>query len=362
MALAGTQATYRPDAGFSGTDGFTFAAWDGSIDSNLATVTVTVTTPTCTPTVTATVPASATAGDSVSFAATLSASGCSGDPAYDWDYGDGSPHGTAAATTHVYSAAGSFTWRVTATIGGATASATGTVSIAAGPGSRTFLFFVARNAGANGTLWRTNLVVLNPSSAATTVTLVFTPEGGGAAVTRTIDLGAGAAKRYDDAIDELFGIRDGDSLGPVVARSDAPLAISTRVWNVSGAGSMGQSFEAVEAADCLASGSQALLPRLEGGSAFRTNLGVLNLGSGSTDVAVRFFDQNGAPLGTPLSIKVGPDGWSRANGVFDAAGLSPADYAWATLEIQAGPGPVWGYASIVDQVTGDPTTVPMKKR
>jgi hypothetical protein len=40
--LSGRTATYIPEAGFSGTDAFTFAAWDGSIDSNLGTVTVTV--------------------------------------------------------------------------------------------------------------------------------------------------------------------------------------------------------------------------------------------------------------------------------------------------------------------------------
>ena len=42
VGLSGTTATYFPYAGFTGTDTFTYAAWDGSIDSNLATVTVTV--------------------------------------------------------------------------------------------------------------------------------------------------------------------------------------------------------------------------------------------------------------------------------------------------------------------------------
>jgi hypothetical protein len=42
--IAGTNATYIPDAGFSGVDTFTFAAWDGSVDSNLATVKISVAT------------------------------------------------------------------------------------------------------------------------------------------------------------------------------------------------------------------------------------------------------------------------------------------------------------------------------
>jgi len=40
--LTGTTATYFPEPGFGGSDAFTFAAWDGQTDSNLATVSVTV--------------------------------------------------------------------------------------------------------------------------------------------------------------------------------------------------------------------------------------------------------------------------------------------------------------------------------
>ncbi len=53
VGLIGKQATFFPDAGFSGSDAFTFAAWDGSTDSNLGTVSVSVggsAGPTATPT------------------------------------------------------------------------------------------------------------------------------------------------------------------------------------------------------------------------------------------------------------------------------------------------------------------------
>ena len=42
VAITGSQALLYPDAGFDGSDAFTFAAWDGKRESNLATVTVTV--------------------------------------------------------------------------------------------------------------------------------------------------------------------------------------------------------------------------------------------------------------------------------------------------------------------------------
>ncbi len=40
--IAGTTATYIPDSGFAGTDTFTFAAWDGSTESNLGTISIAV--------------------------------------------------------------------------------------------------------------------------------------------------------------------------------------------------------------------------------------------------------------------------------------------------------------------------------
>lgn len=42
VALSGVQATYYPEAGFLGADSFTFAAWDGSTDSNLGAISVSV--------------------------------------------------------------------------------------------------------------------------------------------------------------------------------------------------------------------------------------------------------------------------------------------------------------------------------
>ena len=42
VGVTGTQATFFPESGFTGTDTFTYAAWDGSVNSNLGNVTVTI--------------------------------------------------------------------------------------------------------------------------------------------------------------------------------------------------------------------------------------------------------------------------------------------------------------------------------
>ena len=72
--LNGTTAEYLPDAGFTGSDTFTFAAWDGSTDSNLATVSVSVNAAPATapPSATPTVPPSSTRGASPTPTPTVS--------------------------------------------------------------------------------------------------------------------------------------------------------------------------------------------------------------------------------------------------------------------------------------------------
>jgi hypothetical protein len=54
VGLNGRQATFFPEPGFVGSDSFTFAAWDGSTDSNLGTVSVSVSAAPATPTMRAT--------------------------------------------------------------------------------------------------------------------------------------------------------------------------------------------------------------------------------------------------------------------------------------------------------------------
>ena len=77
---------------------------------------------------TATAPASLTPGGTAAFAANATTSGCYDSPAYDWDFGDGSPHSNLQNPTHTY-AEGTYTWTVTASIGQDTCNHSGTIAV-----------------------------------------------------------------------------------------------------------------------------------------------------------------------------------------------------------------------------------------
>jgi PKD repeat protein len=61
--------------------------------------------------------------------ASASALSCAGSIRYDWDFGDGSPHGSGASAAHTFHTPGSYTWIMTASIEGTSCIQTGTVIV-----------------------------------------------------------------------------------------------------------------------------------------------------------------------------------------------------------------------------------------
>ena len=121
--------TYTPASGFAGADGFTYAISDGFGGTASAGVTITVTNVNDPPTVTLNAsPRTGTAPLTVTFTAAAT------DPdndtlTYTWDFGDGAVITGAASESHTYTAAGTFTAKVTASDGALSASATTTVTV-----------------------------------------------------------------------------------------------------------------------------------------------------------------------------------------------------------------------------------------
>jgi PKD repeat protein len=69
----------------------------------------------------------------VAFAAQGTPTNCSGSVAYDWDFGDGSTHASAQNPAHTYTDPGTYTWTVTASIGAAVTSKSGTITVRSAP-------------------------------------------------------------------------------------------------------------------------------------------------------------------------------------------------------------------------------------
>ncbi|MDX2030531.1 MAG: PKD domain-containing protein [Blastocatellia bacterium] len=71
----------------------------------------------CTVNCTATVPTTGQNGVAIAFAATATTSGCTAQPTFEWDFGDGSAKSNQQNPSKTYASAGTYNWTLTTTVG-----------------------------------------------------------------------------------------------------------------------------------------------------------------------------------------------------------------------------------------------------
>jgi hypothetical protein len=112
LGASNNVATYFPEPGFVGQDTFTFAAWNGSKNSLLATGTVNVAQGPISLGAVANVPPNWPAGWPVPFSVVANPINTTAPVNFDWNFGDGSPPGTNQHPAHTYAMPGSYLWTV----------------------------------------------------------------------------------------------------------------------------------------------------------------------------------------------------------------------------------------------------------
>ena len=131
VGLSNSMATYSPSPGFVGTESFTFAAYDGAKNSNLATGTVAVAQGPFSLGVVGHAPPGYPARWPVAFVAVPVVTNSISPVTFLWDFGDGTGPSSEQFAQHTYTLPGSYTWKVVATIDAANATNQGTIQIQA---------------------------------------------------------------------------------------------------------------------------------------------------------------------------------------------------------------------------------------
>jgi hypothetical protein len=307
----------------------------------------------------AAVPGTAAVGEAVAFQATATATGCSGVPGFAWDFGDGES-GSGQNVSHAYSQGDTtYGWSLTVTVDDRTCTDTGTIAVEGGPPPEfsQLVPAVVHTPGEAGTQWRTSLALLNPGPGTVQVDLTLVTAG--ASVLASVTLEGGLSAEWVDVVVDLFGQSStARTSGAVHLAADAPVLATSRTYNQTATGTYGQYLPALSTAHCLGQGETGYLMQLKDNDDFRTNVGFANLGTGSVPVRVQLHDDYGLAIGVPLDVTVAAGAWSQVNDVFETSHAGPHDLAWATVQAQ-GAGAVWAYASVVDNRTGDATTIPV---
>jgi len=129
LGVSNSVLTYFPNAGFTGSDTFTYAAWDGSKNSTLVTGTVSVTQGPYSIEVATHVASNSPAGWPVAFAVVPTVTNNTNAVAFNWSFGDGLASDTNQFNQHIFAAPGTYLWQVVATIGVVSTTNTGKIVV-----------------------------------------------------------------------------------------------------------------------------------------------------------------------------------------------------------------------------------------
>jgi hypothetical protein len=221
--------------------------------------------------------------------------------------------------------------------------------------------------GLNQSQWRSDLGLLNNSvfdlGIRTTANVQIAFYGTSGTVTNTTTVAVGAQSILTDVVGQLGGTGS----GALKVTSDQPLEVTARTYNQVAStencyanGTEGQDYPAVVSSGGLGAGQSAYLAGLTENASYRCNIGVVNIGTAPATVLVTLFDGEGDNLGN-YTVSLAAGQWSQATQPFlNDAGQTAMDSGYATITVQTGSG-VFGFASVIDNITNDPTTVAMQQ-
>lgn len=213
----------------------------------------------------------------------------------------------------------------------------------------------AHGGGAHGSVWRTDVCLLNRSGEAASAEIIFHRDNGETG-TYSTTLSDGQQLVLGDIVAEL-GMAGS---GAIEIDADGPLLASSRTFNSGEDGTFGLFLDGVSAQGAANDGDIVWLPQLRQNGSFRTNIGLANTGDTQARIRIFLYDASGGELVSRWkTLEAG--GWMQLQEPFARlAGRSDIDSGSAKVEVASGNG-VITYASVIDNATNDGTAISMKK-
>ena len=232
--------------------------------------------------------------------------------------------------------------------------------------STTRVAAVTHTLGFNGTPWRSDIAVSNPSTSDASV--AYTYRQGGSAQTISDTVPAGTSMGWQDFLVDRFGKSPSTTeTGSLQVYSSNPaLLVSSRTYAnpaeatpPAGIGTFGQYLDGLGPESFVPYFGRAVLPLLRNDADFYTNIGFLN-GGPACNVGFQLYDGNGAAIGLDAPAQTSAPA-SGARSTTCSAQPEPASTKPPTRSSGSRiPGDqVWFYASVIDRRTKDPTTIPV---
>lgn len=202
--------------------------------------------------------------------------------------------------------------------------------------------------GALGTSWRTDLWISNWTMGRQEVTATLYPTSG-EPVTTTFDVGSADTVELRDVVLSTFGLAN--AKGMILLTVDTPFGFqaTARIYNVGNP--MGEFGQFVPGIAIARLERQAFVAGLAGVDGNRSNFGIANPNDLDVDVTVYVLDSHGDLLHTE-EMTVGATSVVQVNDLFAELGVPPQRGLQLDMHT-AGGMPIYGYASVVRNDTGD---------
>ncbi len=218
---------------------------------------------------------------------------------------------------------------------------------------RWYLPGAAETAGRNGTRFSSTLTLCNPGSVQVPVQIGFIPYPGRPVPpeqSRTLE--PSETIRQERVLQALFGLTS--DAGTLTFASSVPLYSALTTENVaSPTGTYGLALQPVDASSLLTTGLTGYSIWVTQNAAFRTNVALFLPDQGSS-VTLEIYDEQNILRGSTTVTAAVPMSWQAA--ISDLIG--PTDLNLGRVEMHVNQGRAFGYAAVVDNVTGDGIAVP----
>ncbi|HEX7190799.1 MAG TPA: CHRD domain-containing protein [Thermoanaerobaculia bacterium] len=239
------------------------------------------------------------------------------------------------------------------------------VSGTVGATNELFVPVVGSVPGLNNTMWRTDLNLYNNNlSSPSTMYLQYFPEGSTSATAQVAaftGLKAGASSMTPDIVATLFN-NSVTGIGALRILSSGSVFANARVYNdqsANGKGTFGQNVPGLTRAQAVSQGIlvgliNTISAHAVGSTNAHTNVGLFNPSDNPTSVALQLRNNDGAVAATNI-ITLGP--WQHMQ--LPLAGGNGAVFASVSGDVPASAvaflagSPIYAYASVVDNVSGD---------
>jgi len=210
------------------------------------------------------------------------------------------------------------------------------------PGFRSVIPAVGRAPGANGTFWRSDVRLFNPTSTTISLTLRYR------LATAPLTLAPNQTVTLRDVVSQL-GAVNGTGALEVLWNGVGPV-VTSRTYTVSpDGGTYGQSVDATQAF-----ASDSYVPGLRSDNAFRSNVGFVNSSDDYVNVSATLLSPTGQAIATAY-LQLGPRGQAQYSLGSLFQNIDVTAIGTVTLLAHTDGGAVlFAYGSLVDNVSGDP--------